>query len=243
MFGRKKIDFLVIGAQKCGTSSLYRYLTTNLMIGGPDQKELHYFDFFHARGRRWYHSHFNFKEANIHGEASPFYLLHPQVAMRAFHYNRHLKIIVILRNPVERAISHYRMNLSNHLENLPLLDALDQEEERLQQYDADQPDNALQNFSYLRRGLYAEQIAHWEKYFPANQITLINYHQFFSKPWQEVQKLYRFLGVAPFYGTESFASNTARAAYEPSSSEINRLEEFYREPNRQLAEKYAISFG
>lgn len=240
MFSSRKIDFLIIGAQKSGTSSLYRYLTANLMIDGPQEKELHYFDLFYDRGQRWFHRQFNFRAA-VQGEASPYYLLHPQAAERAYRYNSKLKLITILREPMERAWSHYRMNRKRQIEDLSFPEALKAESQRLQQYDADQPDNALQNYSYLERGLYAEQLELWCQYFSPDQILVLNFHDFAKDPWKEVQKVYRFLAVAPFYGHDTYLEN--RGEMSPMPEIPVEFETYFTKSNQQLKQNFGISFG
>lgn len=244
MFGQRKIDFLVIGAQKCGTSSFYQYLAENLMIEPAKTKEIHFFDFFHAKGKAWYHGHFNFKKGTLCGEASPFYIFHPKVAERVKKYNPKTKLIVLLRDPVERAISHYRMNIKKGFDDRPFSEAIRAEEVVLAgKINPDMPGNALQQFSYKSRGLYAVQLHHWLKYFNKDQLLVLNYHHFFTDPWQQIQPVYRFLKVAPYFGTlRHFHKNRANDTFEISAEDRAYLEDFFKKPNRQLAEQYHIHF-
>lgn len=243
MFGVQKVDFLVIGAQKCGTSSFYRYLSANLMVRNASQKEIHYFDLFHDKGVKWYHNHFNFSRGCIGGECTPFYLMHPHAPQRARQYNKKLRLVAILRNPAERAWSHYLMNLEAGREALSFEEALDKEQERISTgIDLSDPNSSFLHYSYLTRGRYAEQLNRWLKYFPQSQLLLINYHEFFAHPWQEIQKVYRFLGVAPLYDTPLYHENAGKSSETAPTESAKRLNDYFREPNQQLADKYGIRF-
>ncbi|MDZ7847545.1 MAG: sulfotransferase domain-containing protein [Owenweeksia sp.] len=127
-------------------------------------------------------------------------MLHPDAPQRVNKYSPQMKLIAILRNPVERAVSHYRMSTANGMEPLSFKEALIAEEERLKKpLNEGDSDSAWLWNSYKTRGLYAEQIDRWARFFPADQILLINYHHFFKDPWQNIQPVYRFLGVAPYF--------------------------------------------
>ena len=243
MFGRPKVDFLIIGAQKCGTSSFYRYLTANLRASGARQKELHYFDLFHDKGTGWYYNNFDFKRGLKYGECTPFYLMHPAAAERAYRYNPMLKLIAILRNPVERAWSHYLMNREAGRETLEFEKALDLEQERINSTNNfEDPNSEFLHFSYAARGCYAKQLDHWTQYFPKKQLHLVEYKQFFLNPWQEIQPVYRFLELAPLYDTLAYHENITSAKDTIPTSAANRLNDYFREPNRELATKYGIRF-
>ena len=107
-------DFVIIGAQRCGTSSLYSYLIEHPQIAPATRKELHYFDLNYAAGDEWYRSQFpQFPDTpfdgrlTVTGEASPYYLFHPMAAERCASVVPDAKLIVMVRDPVERAYSHY----------------------------------------------------------------------------------------------------------------------------------------
>lgn len=243
MLFRPKVNFLVIGAQKCGTSSFYRYLTANLMISAANRKELHYFDLFYDKGKKWYHDHFSFWDGTISGECTPFYLMHPNAPERAWRYNKNLKLVAILRNPTERAWSHYLMNVEAERENMEFSEALDQEQERINtSANIKDPKSPLLHYSYQARGRYAEQLDRWLEFFPRTQSLLINYHDFFQNPWQEIQKVYRFLGVAPLYDTPLYHENAGKSNQPIPAEMAKRLNDYFRQPNQVLSEKYGIRF-
>ncbi len=243
MFWHKKIDFLVIGAQKSGTSSFYQYLTSNLMIHGGQYKEIHFFDLFHDKGKNWYHQHFNFEKNSLFGECTPFYLMHPLAPARAQFYNPKLKMMAILRNPVERAWSHYLMNVEAGRENLDFETALDKEQERLASTENfNDPNSNFLHFSYASRGLYANQLNRWTEYFREDQLLLFNYEDFFKNPWLEIQRAYQFLGVAPLMNHVSFHENASNSIETIPTAASKKLNDYFREPNELLATKYGIGF-
>src|SRR5436309_16134274 len=103
-------DFIVIGAQKSGTGSLYAYLNGHPDVAGARVKEVHYFDLHYHRGVDWYLDQFPDEAAarpRCTGEASPYYLFHPHAPRRAFDLVPDARLIALLRDPVDRAISHY----------------------------------------------------------------------------------------------------------------------------------------
>jgi hypothetical protein len=120
---RLKPNFIIIGAQRCGTTSLYNYLTRHPSILPARVKEVHYFDYKSYRGLLWYKANFPMlthklkryikQKTIITGEASPFYLYHPHAFKRIAQVLPNIKLIVILRNPVDRALSHYIHEVNN----------------------------------------------------------------------------------------------------------------------------------
>ena len=112
-------DFLIIGAQKCGTSFLYRFLVKHPHVKSAFVKEVHYFDLNFAKGNNWYRSNFPLQVRNtrtyITGEASPYYLFHPHAARRASMVVPDAKLLILLRNPVDRAHSHYQHQVKREM--------------------------------------------------------------------------------------------------------------------------------
>ena len=213
------------------------------MVSPAIRKELHYFDLFHDNGRDWYHQHFPFSKGTVSGECTPFYLMHPQAPERAWQYNKKLKLIAILRNPIERAWSHYLMNVQAGREKLDFERALDEEQERLNStVKLEDPNGPLLHYSYQFRGRYAEQLDRWMSFFPQSQLLVINYHSFFENPWQEIQKVYRFLGVAPLYDTPRYHENAGGLNESMPVIAAKRLNDYFRQPNEELSDKYGIRF-
>jgi len=173
LFWRKKLanknlqmpDFLIIGAQKCGTTSLYRYLIQHPQIEPAIKKEIHYFDLNYNKPIQWYLNQFpalKTQSDRITGEATPYYIFHPHAPYRIKEHMPDAKIIVLLRNPVDRAYSHYHYAVERYGETLSFEEALDIENERL----AGEMEKFQKNpyyksrnyrcFSYQKRGIYIE---------------------------------------------------------------------------------------
>lgn len=238
MFGKKKIDFLVIGAQKSGTTSLYEYITAHLLVAKARRKELHFFDYKFDKGVDWYHERFSWEKGMLQGEATPYYLFDKNCPARVKEYNPKAKLITILRDPVERAFSQYKMNVERGEEPLGFMEALLQEEKRVKESDEN-----LNSYSYQRRGLYFEQLQQWDKHFDKEQILVLDYHRFFKNPWNEVQKVYDFLELPGFYGnTHNFFSNKNSENMSLPEDARNHLRHYFAKPNSKLAEQYGIYF-
>jgi len=199
-------EFIIVGAQKAGTTSLYNCLKQHPDILPASTKEIHYFSQHFTKGLDWYLQHFPEREADkISGEASPFYLFHPHSAERIAGELPDVKIIMLLRNPVGRAISHYHQQARRHHEKLPMLEAFQQEHARIDKawgnLVAGQQISGMkiQQCSYLKRGEYLEQIQRYEKHFPSGQISIIESAGFFEHPHETLAKVFEFLHVDPHF--------------------------------------------
>lgn len=195
-------DFLIVGAQKAGTTSLYNCLKQHPAVLPARKKEIHYFSQFYRKDLSWYLAHFPVRENHqLSGEASPFYLFHPQSARRIAETYPAIKIIIILRDPVERAISHYDQQYRRGHEKLPMLQAFQQEPQRIAKawekllHDEKTSASKLQQCSYLKRGEYLAQLQCYETFFPATQIHLMESRDFFDQPLPALRKLYEFLKI------------------------------------------------
>jgi hypothetical protein len=201
-------DFLLIGTQKGGTTSLYDQLCEHRLVLTPVRKEVHYFTHNAARPERWYRSHFPPMPKHapdgqrpLTGEATPYYLFHPGVPAKAHKLLPDARLIVMLRDPVERACSHHNHELALGFETLPLADALAAEEERLAgeaerlAADATGTSYAHQHFSYVARGRYAEQLERWLAHYPREQLMILVSEDFFADPVAATLRVQRFLGL------------------------------------------------
>ncbi len=202
-------DFIVVGAQKAGTSSLFHGLSQHPQIFPSAKKEVHFFDGgLSARrdtwrlGEGWYRAHF---PRRVHlagggrtGEASPLYLFHPLAPNRMFDLVPNARLIALLRSPTERAISHYFHTRAIGLEPLPLAQALDAEDERLA---PDVPPRrhrqSVIHHSYRSRGRYAEQLERYFERWPREQILVLSSEVFFREPAGVLAGVFSFLGVDP----------------------------------------------
>ena len=172
-------DFLIVGAQRAGTTSLYDYLCSFPQVASAAQKEVHYFDLQLQRGPSWYRAQFIEAPGTITGEASPYYLFHPLAPARAAELVPRAKIVVVLRDPIERAYSHYHHEVRCGFETLTFADALRAEPERMAGEEArildgvDDPQSSHRHHSYLSRGRYLEQLERWREHFPADQVLIV----------------------------------------------------------------------
>ena len=239
---RQSPDFIIIGAQRAGTTSLYRYLTDHPEIGSAWRKEVHYFDRYFDRGRDWYLAHFPRRgKFAVVGEASPFYLFDPRVPGRVGETLERVRFIVMLRNPVDRAYSDYLMKVRRGREALSFEDAIAREDERLAQGD-DPAGHVWRRFSYTRRGLYADQLERWFELFPRERFEVIRSEDFYEAPGDVLRGVQGFLGVEP-HRPEALEPYH-RAEYsdmDPVTRE--RLRERFAPHNRRLYSLLGRDFG
>jgi hypothetical protein len=233
-------DFLVLGAQKAGTTALYAYLRRHPEITGPAWKEVSFFDRHWARGTRWYRGNFPLRRgAAAVGEASPSYLFHPLAPERVRSVVPEARLVALLRNPVERAYSHYQHELAFGREPLPFEEALDREEERLEGEverllaDAAYFSRAWWDHTYVARGLYAEQLERWLAVFPREQLLVLPTDELARDAGGSYARVLEFLGVRP-HALDDYPRVFERE-YAPLRPETRRrLAAVFAEPNRRL---------
>lgn len=207
-------SFLVLGCQKGGTTSLYDLICTHPLIKPAREKELQFFSLHHKRGLDWYRRQFNTRWPQISGEATPYYLFHPLAAQRIAKAYPTIKLIVLLRDPVDRALSQYFHSKRLGLEPLELWEALQAEPQRLKQaatvIEAGGEERSHQEHSYVARSRYSEQLARYQALFPAQQILLLNSASLFKNPQGVTRATWKFLGLPPWFLTQTTALNQGR---------------------------------
>jgi hypothetical protein len=250
---RRLPDYLIIGTQRGGTTSLYRYLTAHPQVAPAFTKEIHYFDLNYRRGSRWYRAHFPLegtvrRTARVCGEASPSYLFHPLAAARAAQLVPAARLIVLLRNPVDRAFSHYLHQVREGLESLSFEDALGHEPERLageqERLIRDQSYTGFSfvHYSYRARGTYADQLETWLSYFPRDQFIILSSEEFFRSPGATVRRVLSHLGVPDAdLGPYRVYNPTDAGEMRPETRRV--LEHFYRSHNDRLYRLIDQDFG
>lgn len=233
--------FLIIGTQKGGTSSLYSALTQHPQILRATRKEVHFFDQYYGRGHNWYLKQFpDCQPGQVTGEASPFYMAHPLVAARIAEHCPDTRLIVLLRNPADRAISHYHQEFRRHHDPLTLQQALDAEEERTRDdwHALAQgkllTHSAAQRFSYRQRGHYAEQLAPFLQRFPRENMAIYSSEQFFQQPYSLLPQLYHFLGVDPSFRPADLLPRKPGHYGQGDQAVRSALLEYYRPMNEAL---------
>ncbi|MBO6702751.1 MAG: sulfotransferase domain-containing protein [Pseudomonadales bacterium] len=197
---------MILGAQKSATTALSEFLNEHPMIEMAQGKEAHIFDdakfnneWFSGEIERRYDSLFDNPDASIKGEATPVYLYFPEIAERLRRYNPELKLIVILRDPVERAYSHYLMEKKRGNESLPFCLALLIESYRLhrdREYLSE--DSSLRRHSYRDRGYYFRQLNNLFRSFEKDQVLVIQSEWLRERHEETLRQVHDFLDIDEF---------------------------------------------
>jgi len=261
--GRRPLpDFLIIGAQRSGTTSLYRYLLAHpQVLPASPSKGVHYFDKHPEKSLRWYRAHFPTAAARrkrearfggpiVTGEGSPYYLFHPHVPARAAAAVPDARIIAMLRDPVERAYSHYQQEYARGFEDAETFErAIDLEPERLagererMLADPAYQSHELQHHSYIARGEYVDQLQAWRAHYPEQQVHVICAERFFADPAGAYAGVLRFLGLPDPPETPPFKAYNARPSKGMAEETRARLVAHFAEPNRRLEEYLGTTMG
>ena len=247
---------LLIGGQRCGTTFLFYALADHPGVARPVSKEVGYFTHHWRRDDAWYRGHFPLqpragtalgRRPAVTLDATPYYLFHPRAAARAASVVPEAKLLVLLRDPVERAYSHYWHSVHRGWEELDFADALAAEEERLAGETArllTDPDCVSvphRVHSYLARGRYAEQLAEWLRHFPREQLFVARSEDFFGDPARWYGEIASFLGLPAwrpdFAAARRAASTLASPRHLPMPKAVRaQLQDYYRDDNAALAE-------
>lgn len=251
--GRRLPDFLLIGAQRSGTTSLFNALATHPQVSASVPKEVHYFDLNYERGLDWYMRHFpeypwkSYGPRHKWGEASPYYLFHPLVPARVKETAPDAKLIVMLRNPIDRAYSDYQFQHKLGYIELTFEQALAAERELAAEEEARLREHpqyvspAHRRLACVSRGMYALQLARWYDQFSRDQVLVLPAERFFLDMEAALASVLEFLDLPPhrFRGLKSL--NTIR--YSPMKPETRgRLRDVFRDDRRRLEQLTGISF-
>jgi hypothetical protein len=241
-------DFLIIGAQKAGTTALYDYLYRHPAISGPRWKEVSFFDRHWSRGERWYRGNFPRHARAPVGEASPSYLFHPLAPERVRSLVPQARLIALLRNPVDRAFSHYQHEVALGREPLTFEQALEREEERthgeLERMLAEPHSfsHAWWNHTYKARGLYAEQLERWLAVFPREQLLVIGTEKFAAAPAATYARVLEFVGAPP-HELDAYPRVFSREYDAMAPATRAALADLYAVPNAGLYELLGRDLG
>lgn len=243
-------DYLIIGVKRGGTTSLQQYLTAHPDVLEPKvAKSSHYFDANFDRSWSWYRGHFprqGWMDAQrakgrpvVVGEASPYYCFHPLAIDRIASRLPDVRMIMVLRDPVERAWSHYAYEVARGNENLTFGEALDAEpsrtagaEERIRSGDV-ADDRHWRLHAYLPRGYYAEQIEAVYARFDPGQLHVVVSEELFERPLEVMNGVFEFLGVDPV-GSGRFEPTNANRKSELDPALRDRLASHYADRNEAL---------
>lgn len=229
-FENKFVNFLVCGTQKGGTTTLDFYLRQHDNLCMANRKEVHFFDkdvYFRKPklpNYSKYHSFFSLKSShNLIGESTPIYMYWYEAPKRIWEYNPDMKLILILRNPIERAYSHWNMEYSRGKENLSFFDAIKNEEKRCRKALPKQH----RIYSYVDRGFYLDQIKRLWFFFPKNQVIIIKNEDLRKNNCETLNKICDFLNIDQFKTVEQKEKNSRKYQSKITDDEINFLKSIY----------------
>ena len=200
----KRLDFILAGAQKSGTTALHYFLERHPKITMGDQQEMHFFDddamFAGPVDYETLHKHYrSLAPSIIAGDCTPSYIYHEPAAERIWQYNPKIKLIVLLRNPVERAFAHWNMQRFKGREPLDFFDAVREEQTRI----AGAPPAEMRRFAYVDRGFYARQLQRLFRFFPREQVKVVKFEDFKDKQRETLVSIFSFLGLEPMRSVRS----------------------------------------
>lgn len=237
-------NFLIVGAAKCGTTSLYNYLIKHPNVIEAHNKELYFFDRYYPYGLNYYRANFPIifhkknSEKLVIGEAAPTYLHHPLTPSRIKKHIPKAKIIILLRNPIERAYSHYQMEVKLGYENLTFEKAIEEEQKRIEGEEEKMQKNSFyysykrQVYSYITSGIYVNQLENWLKLFPKEQILILNTEEFSKNTSKVYSEVLAFLNLSKL--TLDFEKYNKGNYSEISSETRIKLSEFFEPHNQKL---------
>lgn len=248
-------NFLIAGAQRGGTTSLFIYLLRHELVFGPRRKKgVHFFDTDYRRGERWYRAHFPRRSTlerlqTSHGavpavgEGAPYYMFHPTIADRAAAMMPDCRIIMVLREPLDRAVSHHNHEVKRGFETLSLADALDAEAGRL----AGEETRLLEDptyvsrphihHAYLGRGQYADQTERFLKAFGPDQVLVLDSAMLLRDPAGTVRTATDFLKLSSI-DTDEYPFYNQRGRSDVSPELRARYGHHFAESNARLAELF-----
>lgn len=242
-------SFLGIGTQKGGTTTLQHLLAQHPQVFLPAAKELQFFSLHYGRGVAWYAEQFS--AAGSHqccGEITPYYLFHPMAPQRIAGLLPRVKLVVLLRDPVERCLSQYFHSCRLGLELLPLEAALAAEPERLQYAElALASDNGRhrshQEHSYVARSRYERQLVGFQQYFRREQLLILRSEDLFSAPQRVWLQVLAFLQLSPCDLPEFSRANAGGGEAEAVAPLVRQRLRAELEPTYQaMAEIYGLQW-
>lgn len=247
--------FLVCGGQRCGTTSMYRALSSHPAILKPVlHKGIHYFDVGYGNGISWYRAHFPTRSGALRigrqtglaaqaFESSPYYLYHPLAAERFARDLPGVKLIVLVRDPVQRARSQHAHEVARGFETLTdFTEALEAEESRLEgqsarlRRDQNYYSFSHQHHAYRGRGQYADHLERIAKVVAPERILVVDSGDFFADPESTYQRVLRFLGL-PWLGEPRFERHNARVRRSRIDPAVDKeLSHYFASHDARLAE-------
>ncbi len=244
---RKAPDFLIIGAEKCGTTSLYHYLNQHPQFLPSIEKELDFFDREFDRGIDWYLAHFPpIPEGRffLTGEASANYIYSPHAPQRAFQLFPQLKLIVILRNPVDRTVSRYYMMFKKGRRKGAFEEVITSEMRKIQNsiQEKEIPWNSLNQCRNVGNSLYIYHLKRWMNLFPREQFLILKSEDLYTHPAALLKQIFEFLNV-PEHQLSDYKKYNAGSYSSISDAMRRTLAEFFRPHNQKLEDYLGMKFN
>jgi hypothetical protein len=238
-------NVFIIGIQKCGTTSLEKYLSEHPMILPSYYKEMKYFDLFHFKSPGWYLAHFPFQKQLSGGkitiDATPDYIFYPKAAQQIKALMPDARFLVVVRDPVDRAFSHYLYSKRRGYEDLPFMAALENEEIRIEK-EREMLVKEGSGFawryrenSYKQRSLYCQQLRHWFRFFPKDRFMIIDAEKLKNNRQAAYDEILTFLNLPPHaLGSTREYNKAPGDEKKMTEAEEDYLKAFYKEANAQL---------
>ena len=228
-------NFLIAGVQKSATTTVFRQLTNHPEITGPLKKEIHFFDRFYQNKVDWYKSFFNSKNRKLTFEATPSYFYYPDTSLRIKNENKSIKVIVILRNPIYRAISQYQMLKRKGVEkNLNIISAFeyDLKKTKIEIKKINSTPNYISNylikFGYLVRGEYDVIYNEWATNIGKENILLLQFEDLIAEPEQFYNQITDFLKIKKYNFNLKKIYNTGKYNKIIENKTLKFLIEYYK---------------
>lgn len=254
-------DFIIIGARKCGTTSLYEYLTQHPCVLPALSKELFYFDYHYEKGSNWYRRHFPTQVEKwayekvlggqvITGEATPSYLYNPFVARRIAELLPQVRLILLLREPVEAAYSAYQFGLKTGTytaDDIVFEKVIQAELQYIKQggelFCREQETFSINpRCAYLARHAYIELLKPWLEVFDRSQIKIVLSEELFTNPAKVYQEVQEFLGL-PLHELDTYDQFNQNGYQKLESSAAQNLEDFFTPFNDRLGNLLGRNLG
>ncbi|HXK39608.1 MAG TPA: sulfotransferase [Candidatus Paceibacterota bacterium] len=236
-------SFMIIGAQRAGSTTFYGNIAQHPQIEPPIRKEIHYFSVHFQRGISWYRAHFPLSIVPAPKwqtfEATPYYLFHPLAPSRIQAVLPSARFIVILRDPVDRAVSHYRLNLERGNEELSFDEAIQAEPQRVPLSIDNLPSGSAQlehhrRYSYLARGRYVEQLERWFSLFDRSRFHIVDFADLANDLRKSIGDAFAFLELPDFKGSAPRRRGMTTSHVSRPVDGADRLSEYFRPHNENL---------
>lgn len=254
-------DYLLVGAKRCGTTSLQAALSQHPCVLGPHRgKGTHFFDQNYAKGESWFRAHYPTRltvrarsvrvgAPVVTGEASPYYAFHPAGFARIAQHLPAARLVFVLRDPADRAYSHWRYERRRGFETLEFREALEHEQERL----AGEEEKLLadpaygswahRHWSYVARGRYADQLDRCYEHFPRDQVLLVRFDDLVGRGEETLADVARFLGLPTDVGWQLPRLESGGDSSALPRDAQHLLDGVFEEPNARLRDEHGVDLG